>query len=98
MSTANKSTVTTFPAIAMRGIVMFPSMILHFDVGREKSILAIKEAMKKDQLIFLVAQKDYTVEEPQKEDLYKVGVVAKIVQLLNSGSNGLRIIDVYKRQ
>lgn len=51
MSTANKSTVTTLPAIAMRGIVMFPSMILHFDVGREKSILAIKEAMKKDQLI-----------------------------------------------
>ena len=98
MSTANKSTVTTFPAIAMRGIVMFPSMILHFDVGREKSILAIKEAMKKDQLIFLVAQKDYTVEEPQKEDLYKVGVVAKIVQLLNSGSNGLRIMveGVYK--
>ena len=98
MSTANKSTVTTLPAIAMRGIVMFPSMILHFDVGREKSILAIKEAMKKDQLIFLVAQKDYTVEEPQKEDLYKIGVVAKIVQLLNSGSSGLRIMveGVYK--
>ena len=98
MSTANKSTVSTLPAIAMRGIVMFPSMILHFDVGREKSILAIKEAMQKDQLIFLVAQKDYTVEEPQKEDLYKIGVVAKIVQLLNSGSNGLRIMveGVYK--
>ena len=79
------NTVNTFPAtlpaIAMRGIVMFPSMILHFDVGREKSILAIKEAMKKDQLIFLVAQKDYTVEDPQQQDLYKLGVVAKLVQL-----------------
>ena len=54
--------------------------------------------MKKDQLIFLVAQKDYTVEEPQREDLYKIGVVAKIVQLLNSGSSGLRIMveGVYK--
>ena len=98
MSTTNKSTFTTLPAIAMRGIVMFPSIILHFDVGREKSILAIKEAMKKDQLIFLVAQKDYTIEEPQKEDLYRIGVVAKIVQLLNSGNNGLRIMveGVYK--
>ncbi len=98
MSATNTLTITTLPAIAMRGIVMFPSMILHFDVGREKSILAIKEAMKKDQFLFLVAQKDYTVEEPQKEDLYKVGVVAKIVQLLNSGNNGLRIMveGVYK--
>ncbi len=98
MSNTSKQSITTLPTIAMRGIVMFPSMTMHFDVGREKSILAIKEAMKKDQLIFLVAQKDYTIEEPQKKDLYKTGVVAKIVQLLNTGNNGLRIMveGIYK--
>lgn len=84
--------ITTLPTIAMRGIVMFPSITMHFDVGREKSISAIKQAMKNDQLIFLVAQKDYTVEEPTKDDLYKVGVIARIVQLLNSNNNGLRIM------
>lgn len=82
----------TLPAVSMRGIVMFPSMLLHFDVGREKSILAIKRAMEGDRQIFLVAQKDYTVEEPKREDLYKVGVVAKIVQLLNSDKESVRIM------
>ncbi len=98
MSTVNKPEITTLPTIAMRGIVMFPKMTMHFDVGREKSILAIKEAMKVNQLIFLVAQKDYTVEDPDKKDIYKVGVVARIVQLLNSNNNGLRIMveGVYK--
>lgn len=76
----------------MRGIVMFPSMLLHFDVGREKSVLAIKKAMEGDRQIFLVAQRDYTVEDPKQEDLYKVGVVAKIVQLLNSEKDSIRIM------
>lgn len=96
MNIADQS--TTLPAIAMRGVVMFPNMNLHFDVGREKSILAIKEAMEKDQLIFLVAQRDYTVEDPKRKDLHKVGVVARIVQFLNSGNHSLRIMveGVYK--
>jgi len=98
MSTINKPEIATLPTIAMRGIVMFPKMTMHFDVGREKSILAIKEAMKENQLIFLVAQKDYMIEDPGKKDIYKVGVVARIVQLLNSNNNGLRIMveGVYK--
>lgn len=82
----------TLPAVSMRGIVMFPSMLLHFDVGREKSVLAIKKAMEGDRQIFLVAQRDYTVEDPKQEDLYKVGVVAKIVQLLNSEKDSIRIM------
>ncbi len=98
MSTENKAisvraaSSVTLPAVSMRGIVMFPSMLLHFDVGREKSILAIQKAMEGDRQLFLVAQKDYTVEEPKKEDLYKVGVVAKIVQLLNSDKESVRIM------
>ncbi len=80
------------PAVSMRGIVMFPSMLLHFDVGREKSILAVKQAMEEDKEIFLVAQKDYTVEEPGEDDLYRVGVVAKIVQMLHTDKNSVRIM------
>ena len=98
MSAENKTVAVraaasvTLPAVSMRGIVIFPSLLMHFDVGREKSILAIKKAMEGDRQIFLVAQKDYTVEDPKEEDLYRVGVVAKIVQLLNSEKDSVRIM------
>ena len=92
MGTELNSRYLTLPAVAMRGIVLFPSMVLHFDVGREKSILAIKQAMEQDMRIFLVTQKDFTVEDPKKEDLYKVGVVAKVSQLLNGGKNSFRVM------
>ncbi|MGI5894450.1 MAG: endopeptidase La [Candidatus Merdivicinus sp.] len=93
MGTGNRPGSTVIlPAVSMRGIVMFPSMLLHFDVGREKSILAVKQAMEHDKEIFLVAQKDYTVEDPKEEDLYKVGVVAKIVQMLHTDKNSVRIM------
>ena len=72
------------PAIAVRGLVMFPKMILHFDVVRPKSIVAINRAMQGNQKIFLVAQKDSRTENPQKEDLYTVGVVAKVKQILKA--------------
>ncbi|MDD6033307.1 MAG: endopeptidase La [Oscillospiraceae bacterium] len=92
MPNEGKKTVVTLPAVAMRGIVMFPSMTLHFDVGREKSILAIRQALEQDKLIFLVAQKDFTVEEPTRDELYTVGVVARIVQVLGNGKNAARIM------
>ncbi len=93
MGTGNRpGTTVTLPAVSMRGIVMFPSMLLHFDVGREKSVLAVKQAMEREKEIFLVAQKDYTVEDPQLDDLYRVGVVAKIVQLLHTDKNSVRIM------
>ena len=93
MGTENRPGNTVIlPAVSMRGIVMFPSMLLHFDVGREKSILAVKEAMERQKEIFLVAQKDYTVEDPKEEDLYRVGVVAKIVQMLHTDKNSVRIM------
>ena len=93
MSAENRpGSAVALPAVSMRGIVMFPSMLLHFDVGREKSILAVKKAMEGNKEIFLVAQKDYTVEDPQPDDLYRVGVVAKIVQMLHTDKNSVRIM------
>ena len=92
MENEGREQVTILPALAMRGIVMFPSMTLHFDVGREQSIHAIREAMSQDKRIFLAAQKDFTVEKPQNDDIYTVGVVARIVQLLNNGKDSVRIM------
>lgn len=76
------------PALAMRGLVMMEKMSLHFDVGRKKSILALQQAMANDKKIFLVAQKVVMTEDPKPEDLYKVGVVAVIKQMLK-GQEGV---------
>ena len=100
MENEGREQMLILPALAMRGIVMFPAMTLHFDVGREQSIRAIREAMAQDKRIFLAAQKDFTVETPKDEDLYTVGVVARIVQLLNNGKNSVRVMveGVYKAE
>lgn len=68
----------------MRGLVVFPSMVLHFDVSRERSVNALKSAAKGDGLIFLVAQKDAGNMEPSVNDVFEVGVVAEIRQLLTT--------------
>ena len=70
------------PTVALRGIVVFPGMRLHFDVGRKKSIEAVKEAMNSDQKIFLVTQKDVSVNDPSREDLYNLGVIATVKQVI----------------
>ncbi len=80
------------PAIAVRGIVIFPSMILHFDVARKKSVSALEAAMANGQEIFLVAQKDLSIEVPTSDDLYKVGTVAKIKQLLKLPGDTVRVL------
>lgn len=100
MENEGRENTLILPALAMRGIVMFPTMTLHFDVGREQSIRAIRAAMEKNKKIFLAAQKDFTVEAPKEEDIYSVGVVARIVQLLNNGKNSLRIMveGLYKAE
>ncbi|MBQ9913997.1 MAG: endopeptidase La [Clostridia bacterium] len=72
------------PTVALRGIVVFPGMRLHFDVGRKKSITAIKEAMNGDQKIFLVTQRDISVNDPTAEDLYGFGVVASVKQVIKA--------------
>lgn len=82
----------TMPALAMRGLVVFPKMILHFDVGRDYSVKAIKEAADGDRRIYLVAQKDSLVSEPVNGDVYKVGVVAEVRQTLKTPDGTTRVL------
>lgn len=88
----NLSANSIFPAIAMRGLVVFPKIVMHFDVAREKSIQALKAAMATDRKIFLVAQKDVVTDIPSGNDLYKVGVVAEVRQLLKTPDNVTRVL------
>ena len=82
----------TIPAISLRGLVIFPSMVLHFDVGRERSVAALKAAAAGDGKIFLVAQKDAGDTDPTSENIYSVGVVAEIRQLLSTPDGSTRVL------
>ena len=82
----------TVPLIPLRGMVVFPGMLLHFDVGRRRSLLALHDSMEVDQMVFLVAQKDLSVEEPTLDDLYPTGVVAKVRQVLKTSGESLRLL------
>ena len=84
--------VITMPMIAMRGIVLFPNMILHFDVGRKKSIAALEEAMKDGRLIFLASQKNIEEDEINIDNINKVGVVAEVRQVLKNNGGTTRIL------
>ena len=92
-TTIKRSTARqVMPVLAMRGLVLFPSMVLHFDVGRKKSIAALNAAMEGERKIFLVTQKDADIEEPGLRDLYTVGVVAQIQQLLRVSGDTVRVL------
>lgn len=80
------------PLIPLRGITIFPYMVLHFDVGREKSIAALEEAMLNNAEIFLSAQKDAKTEEPKEEDIYTVGTLCSIKQLLKLPGDTVRVL------
>ena len=81
------------PTVALRGIVLFPGMSFHFDVGRKKSIAAVKAAMHGNQKIFLVTQKDISDEEPTSDALFDMGVIAEIKQVIKSTDNNfMRVV------
>jgi ATP-dependent Lon protease len=80
------------PLLPLRGLTVFPYMVLHFDVGRQKSIAALEDAMVNDQDIFLVTQKEPEIEEPDKDSLLKVGTVSKIKQLLKLPGDTIRVL------
>ena len=80
------------PVLPLRGLVVFPKMMLHFDVGRKKSAEAIAKAMNEDQMIFLTSQKDASVSEPTMDDIYSVGVVCKIIQVLKQPDDITRVV------
>lgn len=83
---------TCLPILALRGLCVFPGMLTHFDVGRKKSMLAVEEALREDQKIFLVAQKDVQVDEPKKSDLYDAGTIAEVKQVLRLPGENMRIL------
>ena len=80
------------PILALRGLTIFPNMLLHFDVGREKSISALETAMQNKQVVFLVAQKDLRVDDPKLEDLGSVGTLSRIRQLLRLPGDNIRVM------
>lgn len=84
--------IMELPVIALRGLSILPNMIVHFEVSRSKSKLAIEAAMLKDQNIFLLTQRDPDEENPQKDDLYEFGTVAKIKQIVKLSKDSLRIM------
>ena len=89
---ARKKTNLTMPVLALRGLMVFPHMVLHFDVGRVKSVAALEEAMLADQTIFLVAQSDSEVDDPQVEELCRIGTIATIKQVMKLPGDSLRVL------
>ncbi len=82
----------SLPMIPMRGMTVFPGMVIHFDIGRKKSINALEQAMTRDQIVFLTEQKDPTIESPEPEEIYEVGCIAKVKQMLKMPDNLTRIL------
>ncbi|MCX7615273.1 MAG: endopeptidase La [Clostridiales bacterium] len=80
------------PLLPLRGLTIFPNMLLNFDVGREKSIKALEHAMQENQLIFLVAQKDIRTDNPGENDLYKTGTISRVRQLLRLPGDNIRVL------
>lgn len=84
--------IIQLPTMAMRGVVVFPNMTTSFDVGRPKSIKALEVAMENEQNIFLVTQRDVTIDEPTACDLYEIGTIAEIKQIVKLPNNSLRVL------
>lgn len=85
-------TVLSLPMIPLRGLTVFPNMVLHFDIGREKSINALEKAMVLNQYIFLSAQKDENTDLPTPEDFYHIGTIGKIKQMLKLPGDSIRVL------
>lgn len=84
--------IQVLPCVAMRDIVLFPNMVMHFDVARSRSVLALKAALDNDRMVFLTTQKDLVVDKPEFSDLYKVGVIAEIKQIIKTPDGFSRVL------
>ncbi|SIS50921.1 endopeptidase La [Salimicrobium flavidum] len=82
----------TYPLLPLRGLLVYPSMVLHLDVGREKSVKALEEAMVNDNHIMLIAQKETNMDEPQREDLYSIGTIAYVKQMVKLPNGTHRVL------
>lgn len=87
-----KKEIKDIPVLPLRGVTIFPEMVMHFDVGREKSLKAIEEAMKQNEMILAVSQRDADVDEPKREDLYEIGTLVEIKQTVKVGEDQLKVL------
>ena len=78
----------SLPMVALRGMTILPEMVVHFDVSRERSIAAVQEAMVEGQKVFLTAQKSLDTENPGMEDVYEIGTVATVRQIIKGNPDG----------
>src|SRR5690625_803545 len=84
--------IIQLPLLPLRGLLVFPSMVLHLDVGRDKSVTAIEKAMMGDQTILLAAQKQISLEDPEPNDIYHIGTIAKVKQMLKLPNGTQRVL------
>ncbi|HEY0829247.1 MAG TPA: endopeptidase La [Bacilli bacterium] len=89
---ANKVQGRRVPLLPLRGLLVYPTMVLHLDVGREKSIKALERAMLEDNMILLCSQSEINIEEPAQEDIYRVGTIAKVRQMLKLPNGTIRVL------
>ncbi|MCM3444548.1 endopeptidase La [Metabacillus halosaccharovorans] len=87
-----KSTTQIVPLLPLRGLLVYPTMVLHLDVGRDKSVQALEKAMMDDHIIFLTTQKEISIDEPKKEDIYEIGTLTKIKQMLKLPNGTIRVL------
>lgn len=80
------------PLLPLRGILVYPTMVLHLDVGRDKSIQALEQAAMDENIIFLAMQKEMNIDDPKEDDIYSVGTVAKVKQMLKLPNGTLRVL------
>ena len=91
MPRGKKTETLHMPILALRGLMVFPHMVLHFDVGRDKSVAALEQAMMDNQEIFLVAQRDAEAVDPTEAQLCQVGTIAHVKQVLNLPGDSMRV-------
>jgi ATP-dependent Lon protease len=88
----NKMKVRRLPLLPLRGLLVYPSMVLHLDVGREKSVRALEKSMVDDSMILLCSQSEINIEEPTTEDIYRIGTIAKVRQMLKLPNGTIRVL------
>ncbi|MBB6451939.1 ATP-dependent Lon protease [Salirhabdus euzebyi] len=84
--------IKQLPLLPLRGLIVYPSMVLHLDVGRDKSVKALEKSMVEDNKIFLASQKEVNIDEPRKEDIYRMGTIATVKQMLKLPNGTIRVL------
>ena len=92
MKAINETTLTRLPVLPLRGLTAFPNMIIHFDVGRMMSIRALEASMKNAQRLFLTAQRELKIDTPTADDLYQLGTVCVVRQILRLPGDNIRVL------